>query len=70
MTATTPGLLPKALDPLPLGQVRSAGWLLDQLRIQAAGLSGHLDEFWPDVARSRWIGGDAEGWERGQVGWK
>ncbi|MBC8078437.1 MAG: glycoside hydrolase family 127 protein, partial [Chloroflexales bacterium] len=39
--------------------------LLRQLRVQAAGLSGHLDEFWPDVARSSWIGGDAEGWERG-----
>ena len=29
------------------------------------GLTGHLDEFWPDVARSQWIGGNAEGWERG-----
>ena len=42
-----------------------AGWLRDQLQIQADGLTGHLDEFWPDVARSQWIGGDAEGWERG-----
>ena len=29
------------------------------------GMAGHLDEFWPDIARSGWIGGDAEGWERG-----
>lgn len=58
-------LQPQALTPLPLGQVRPMGWLRDQLRIQRDGLSGHLDEFWPDVARSRWIGGDAEGWERG-----
>jgi len=36
-----------------------------QLQIQAHGLAGTLDEWWPDVARSRWIGGDAEGWERG-----
>jgi hypothetical protein len=35
-----------------------------QLRIQAEGLTGHLDEFWPDVAHSKWFGGDAEGWER------
>jgi len=35
------------------------------LQIQRDGLSGHLDEFWPDVAASGWIGGDAEGWERG-----
>lgn len=38
--------------------------MLDQLRIQANGLSGHLDEFWPSVAQSRWIGGNEEGWER------
>ena len=54
-----------ALTPLPLGEIRPAGWLLDQLTIQADGLTGHLDEFWPDVAHSGWIGGDAEGWERG-----
>ena len=60
-----PALADAAFDPLPLGQIRPAGWLLAQLRTQADGLSGHLDEFWPDVARSGWIGGDAEGWERG-----
>jgi hypothetical protein len=45
--------------------VRPSGWLRGQLRTQADGLAGRLDEFWPDVARSGWIGGDAEGWERG-----
>jgi len=45
------------------GRSSPAGWLLDQLQIQAEGLTGHLDEFWPDVARSQWIGGDIEGWE-------
>ena len=55
----------RPFEPLPLGQVKPAGWLLDQLQIQADGLTGHLDEFWPDVARSQWIGGDVEGWERG-----
>ncbi|HZB94408.1 MAG TPA: beta-L-arabinofuranosidase domain-containing protein, partial [Herpetosiphonaceae bacterium] len=60
-----PTLAGKMLEPLPLGQIRPRGWLLDQLRIQANGLSGHLDEFWPDVAESGWIGGKAEGWERG-----
>ncbi|MFN8635474.1 MAG: glycoside hydrolase family 127 protein [Chloroflexota bacterium] len=54
-----------AFEPLPLGQVRPAGWLRDQLRIQADGLTGHLPDFWPDVQRSQWIGGNAEGWERG-----
>jgi len=59
------GLSARAFEPLPLGSIRPAGWLLNQLRIQAEGLSGHLDEFWPDVAESGWIGGVAEGWERG-----
>ncbi|MDP9310365.1 MAG: glycoside hydrolase family 127 protein [Chloroflexota bacterium] len=58
-------LLPRTFDPLPLGQIVPAGWLRDQLQIQADGLSGHLDEIWPDVADSAWIGGTAEGWERG-----
>jgi len=58
-------LIDKSLFPLPLGHILPAGWLQNQLRIQADGLSGHLDEFWPDVADSGWIGGKAEGWERG-----
>lgn len=58
-------LLPARLRPLALGAIRPAGWLLGQLRTQADGLSGHLDELWPDVAESAWIGGAAEGWERG-----
>ncbi|CAA9562112.1 MAG: GH127 / GH146 [uncultured Thermomicrobiales bacterium] len=59
------GLEQQAFRPLPLGQVRPEGWLLEQLRIQADGLSGHLDEFWPDIADSAWIGGKSDGWERG-----
>src|SRR5215472_9971851 len=58
-------LLKNALEPLPLGSIQPKGWLRDQLRIQADGLSGHLDEFWPDIMESGWIGGSAEGWERG-----
>jgi hypothetical protein len=50
--------------PLPLGSIKPRGWLSRQLRIQADGLSGHLDEFWPDVGQSKWFGGPAEGWER------
>ena len=60
-----PHLTPCAFEPLPLGAIRPEGWLLNQLRIQASGLSGHLDEFWPDLVQSAWLGGDAEGWERG-----
>jgi len=57
---------PGAFQTLPLGAVKPAGWLQRQLRIQADGLTGHLDEFWPDLsANSAWLGGSGEGWERG-----
>ena len=51
-----PALQPVSLRPLALGQVKPSGWLSEQLETRAAGLSGHLDEFWPDIknsARSR-----------------
>ena len=61
--------LPKPADaftPLQLGEVMPAGWLETQLRTQANGMGGHLDEFWPDVgSNSGWIGGTGESWERG-----
>jgi hypothetical protein len=59
-------LRPAAFVALPLGKVRASGWLLDQLRVQADGLTGHLDEFWSDVgSNSGWLGGTGESWERG-----
>ena len=48
-----------------MGSTRPLGWLRNQLRMQVIGLSGHLDEFWPNIADSEWIGGKAEGWECG-----
>ncbi|HDZ21517.1 hypothetical protein LCGC14_0124310 [marine sediment metagenome] len=57
-------LNPTTFAPLPLGSVRPEGWLKRQLRIQANGISGKLDEFWPDVMNSQWFGGESEGWER------
>lgn len=59
-------LAKSAFYPLPLGTIRPTGWLLDQMKIQANGLSGHLDETWPDVgSNSGWLGGTGESWERG-----
>ena len=65
--ATTPTTTPRAaLRELPLGAVRPEGWLLDQLRLQAAGHTGRLAEVWPDVGPdSAWLGGSGEAWERG-----
>ena len=45
-------------------EIKPAGWLKSQLRIQANGLCGNLDKIWPDIADSAWIGGTREGWER------
>jgi DUF1680 family protein len=51
---------------LPLGAIAPEGWLRRQLEIQARGLTGHLDEIWPDVGpQSGWLGGSGESWERG-----
>jgi len=59
-------LHPAAFQALPLGAIKPRGWLLNQLRAQANGLTGHLDEFWPSVGPdSGWLGGDGESWERG-----
>lgn len=58
-------LQPAAFLTLPTGAVRPRGWLLDQLRLQADGVTGHLDEYWPDVGRgSAWLGGPGDDWER------
>jgi len=59
-------LAPNSFYALPLTSVKPTGWLRRQLQIQAASLSGHLDEFWPSVGPdSGWLGGAGESWERG-----
>jgi hypothetical protein len=59
-------LVPSAFYFLPLGSIRPAGWLKEQLLIQSNGLGGHLDETWADVGlNSGWLGGKGESWERG-----
>src|SRR5580704_3031004 len=59
-------LAASAFYPLPLGSIQPAGWLRQQLEVQASGLGGHLDEIWADVgSNSGWLGGTGESWERG-----
>ena len=64
-----------AFVELPLGAVKPAGWLKDQLRLQADGATGHLDEFWPSLTDTAWKGAK-EGepawdspWGPGRPGW-
>lgn len=55
-----------AFRAITLGQIRPTGWLRDQLRLQASGLSGRLDALWPDVGpNNAWLGGTGDDWERG-----
>ena len=58
-------LRPNAFIRLPLGSVKPAGWLKAQLEAEASGLTGNLDDFWPDLLNSSWKGGDGDAWERG-----
>lgn len=57
-------LVPNQMAALPLGAVRPAGWLREQLETAAKGLTGKLHTFWPDVKDSAWRGGEGDGWER------
>lgn len=55
-----------AFASLPLGSILPADWLKNQLRIQADGFTGHLEELWADVGPDNgWLGGQGESWERG-----
>lgn len=60
---------PLAASPfsvLPLGSIRPKSWLESQLRLLSWGITGHLDEIWPDVGSdSGWLGGAGDSWERG-----
>lgn len=62
-----PPLVAKPYTELPLGAIRAEGWLEDQLQRMAEGMTGHLDEWYPEVVgeRNGWLGGDGDGWERG-----
>jgi len=62
-----PPLKKKPYSELPLGAIRPKGWLKIQLEIMAKGMTGHLDELYPEVCgeRNAWLGGDGDCWERG-----
>ncbi|QRV72340.1 glycoside hydrolase family 127 protein [Ceratobasidium sp. AG-Ba] len=53
----TSGLSPKVYNNLPLGQIKPTGWLQNQLNIQANGLAGNLNVFYPLITQGSWTGG-------------
>ena len=58
-------LVKNAYIRLPLGSIKPDGWLKSQLEAQAAGLTGNIDDFWPDLSNNAWHGGTGDAWERG-----
>ncbi|PXX24007.1 beta-L-arabinofuranosidase domain-containing protein [Arenibacter sp. ARW7G5Y1] len=60
-------LKPNPYLELPLGTIKPKSWLKEQLQVMAAGMTGNLDELYPEVVgpRNGWLGGDGDGWERG-----
>src|SRR5215470_3512211 len=61
-----PPLLPNVFDRLRPGSIEPRGWLREQLRLSAVGLTGRMMDIWSDVGpQSGWLGGGGENWERG-----
>lgn len=60
-------LQPRPYAELPIGAVKPAGWLGEQLVRMRDGMTGHLDSLYPQVMgpRNGWLGGDGDVWERG-----
>lgn len=60
-------LLPKPYVELPIGEIRPAGWLAEQMKRMCTGMTAHLDEIYESVMgkRNGWLGGDGDVWERG-----
>lgn len=60
-------LEPSRFAALPIGAIKADGWLDEQLRLQATGLTGTLDKVYPQVVGpdNAWLGGDGDAWERG-----
>ena len=63
-----PPLRPSAFVKLPIGSITPKGWLHNELEMEAAGMTGHLEEIspWCDFKTSAWTdptGKGKHGWE-------
>ncbi len=61
-------LAPSPLAKLPIGSITPRGWLRHQLELEAAGMTGHLEEIskWCKFQNSAWASPDGQG----QFGWE
>ena len=58
-------LAKSAFIRLPIGSVRAEGWLLRQLNLQKAGLTGSAEKLYDALTPdSGWLGGEGEAWEK------
>ncbi|MBI2302377.1 MAG: glycoside hydrolase family 127 protein [Armatimonadetes bacterium] len=61
-------LVPSRLIKLPIGSITPRGWLRQQLELEAAGMTGHLEEI------SQWCRFDGNAWShpagQGHSGWE
>ena len=53
-------MVPFIYEDIPLGSITPNGWLRKELETEAAGLAGHLYDFWNYVHKSSWLGGNEE----------
>lgn len=53
-------LVPFKYGDIPIGAIKPRGWVTDQLRLAAAGLAGHMFDFYRYVKNSSWLGGKEE----------
>ena len=60
-------LVAQPYTALPIGAIQAEGFLLEMLKIQRDGLTGHLDSVYSLVCgdNNGWLGGNGDGWERG-----
>lgn len=60
-------LATKPYMELPIGAIRPAGWLEEQMKRMCTGMTGNLDKIYEPVMgkRNGWLGGDGDVWERG-----
>lgn len=53
-------LLPLKFQPFPLGSVKPLGWQLEQIKLMAEGMPGHMHEFYRMITDAPWFGGHTE----------